>query len=245
MKQYILLASMFLAIVVLAGCGSELRGQQLNETIAQDSCFGIVCGENEICIEGSCGCAEDYKTCNNQCIPENSCCSDDECGIGESCVNNACTFSCENVQCESNKICSEKRQGCFCKEGYKWCELQNSCIPEDHCCTRFECDRDQRCIDTAIRAEVCLEKDNDMNCKILNDLDAKEFLVGGIAFEILLSDNFYTEMATILINEQSHNMTPGLRKLIESGAIVWLRNFDEVGGSCKVFDSRRIGKEKG
>ena len=231
-----------LAILVLSSCSSELRGQQVQiEVDENDPCFEVQCGQYELCSGGNCICQTGFKECNDQCIAEAACCADNECGIGETCVANTCTFSCENIQCESNKICSDQYEGCFCKDGYKWCNLQNKCIPDDHCCTKFDCGRDEKCVNTAIRSEVCVEKGDDKHCRILNDLEPKEYIVGGTKFEIFLEDYFYTDSVELKINEDLVNMTN--RKRIQSkGAIVWLKDLREVGGMCKLFDSRKIDK---
>lgn len=229
-------------VLLLSGCSSELRGQDLDEIVIDDPCAEIVCGAQEVCSEGICGCDEGYKECNNQCIPEDGCCLDSACGVGETCEQNVCTFSCDNLQCESNKICSDDLQKCVCKAGYTWCELQNACIPEDHCCTKFDCGRDEKCVSTQIRAEICLEKGNDRHCNLLNDIEPKKFLVDGKKFEILLSDNFYAEFATLMINNDNFTMADTERKQVEN-AIVWLKELKEVGGNCKIFDSRLIGRK--
>lgn len=230
-------------VLLLSGCQSEIRGQQLGDGIViDDPCLDVTCGATEVCEEGACVCGKGYKDCNGQCIPESGCCGDDQCELGESCVNNVCEFKCENVQCESNKICNESKQGCFCKAGYTWCKLQNTCIPDDHCCTKFDCGRDEKCVNTAIRVNFCIEGGKDRNCKLLNDLDSKDFVVSGKEFEVFMEDHFYTIYAQFLINGGTYTLQEKDRQNIGQDTILWLKDLDYVGGGCKLFDSRRIGR---
>ena len=71
----------------------------------------------------------------------------------------------------------------------------------------------------------------------------KQLLVGGTKFSVSVENNFYTDQVTLLINEGSYTLLPRERKQIDDGTIVWLNKFDEVGGNCKLFDSRLIKGE--
>lgn len=97
-------------------------------------------------------------------------------------------------------------------------------------------------MNTAIRVNFCIEGGKDRNCKLLNDLDSKDFVVSGKEFEVFMEDHFYTIYAQFLINGGTYTLQEKDRQNIGQDTILWLKDLDYVGGGCKLFDSRRIGR---
>ncbi|HPY19625.1 MAG TPA: hypothetical protein PLM08_18205, partial [Polyangiaceae bacterium] len=84
-----------------------------------DGCGGTLsCGDcktGETCQANECQCANGWKPCGSQCIPNSSCCTDTDCTGDQICVGQAC--SCP----PSTKLCG------------------NQCIPNSSCCSDSDC----------------------------------------------------------------------------------------------------------
>lgn len=228
------LVLLVLPILVSACTNSSLKGKTLSDVELKElyPCTGVECSQNEVCNAGACVCSDNFKRCPGQdsCIPEQDCCSDSDCGFGKSCMNNACKFSCTNVKPESNKVCDPAVEGLVCLPGHKWCDEQLRCIPEDHCCTKFDCGRDQRCTKSSWSAEICLENGT-KNCKVLNEGDEKLFKAGDNEATVKLVKTFYNRKATLAIAGKELEILRGESRAINDKTI-FLADIQDYGGAC-------------
>jgi len=95
----------------------------------KDACEDIDCGQNGICVDGTCECDEGYLGTNCErtvcddlnCGPNGTCnlstasCDCDEGYSGTNCENNVC----DNIDCGDNGTCDTTTGACLCNEGYE------------------------------------------------------------------------------------------------------------------------------
>lgn len=135
-SRWLLVVPSFFSIALLAGCGADLTGD-----------CTPVCGENQVCQEGSCACV--FDTCGGLCCSaaqhcENSVClplpcpTKTECPEGLFCVDGTCVFG---QACECNSECRP--------EGPEICDRSlGMCVPgspPQTCIGDYECVAGNRC----------------------------------------------------------------------------------------------------
>ncbi len=235
------LALLLALAVFIAGCTAELRGKPLAGILEQptekDPCFGISCGKNAICKDGACSCLESYKTCNKQapspkniCVGDKGCCSNSDCNKYEVCVSGSCTFSCDKTTCDSNKICYESTKGCYCPDGYKWCDTQVQCIPSSACCGKFDCGRNQACTRTIDSARVCLIG-NEKICRYIA-ATSRDFTMDGKTHTVAADKFFYGKYASFVIDGDEYNLTPGSNVTLGEQTLQ-LEQLKTIVGACQ------------
>jgi hypothetical protein len=114
-------------------CGAN-RVCQTGACVCPTSCCSNDdCGFQGACEAGVCDCKSGARFCQDTCIPEDGCCTDEECpgGTGQTCQNGQCA----------------------CPSGQKDCG--GACILQDACCDRDDCDECELCQDQTCVASVC------------------------------------------------------------------------------------------
>jgi hypothetical protein len=115
---------------------------------------GADCGGNKVCQSG-------------QCVCPTACCSNDDCGTGGACVNDACQClngfqecrgacipaanCCTDEDCSNPRVCDGGE--CVCPTGQKDCS--GTCIPQDACCDADCESTGGRCLDNDSCATTC------------------------------------------------------------------------------------------
>lgn len=231
---------MILLFLASSCSSSTLEGKRLSEGELKEvyPCLGLSCGGDEHCVDGACVCDSAFKRCSldSVCIPVSGCCSDNDCSEGESCVNNQCRFSCSNLQTVSNKVCDPAIKGLTCLAGHEWCAEQEKCIPEDHCCNKFDCGRDKRCIQTSWAIELCLE-DTAKNCRLIDEGQEKLLKTESTETLVKLMGVFYNQRVDLLVNGKKVDMRRNSRYAISPDAMLFLAGIRDHGGSCQKTES--------
>jgi len=240
-----------LAVLLISGCESgALKGTPLDGTsgsddllvdvegsddsLADPACADVTCEGEQTCVSGDCVCGSGLKECNDQCIDENSCCSNDDCGSGSNCESRSCVFDCSNLVCAEGMTCSTSQKRCVCPTNYNWCERQQKCIPADHCCSRFDCRNNERCTDTITTAEICVEESG-RACKIFNTVGRKTLTLPGGDYKINLTRVSFLDSIDLVVNNESFTLGKDQRKSL-GDSTVYIQKFREVGGECRDFD---------
>ena len=128
-------------------CKTGWKGNNCNVPVTplppHDPCNGIYCGNDGVCINGKCICANGWTGVNCQIKPQNPC-SNINCGAHGSCTNGKCICKdgwigsncqikpqdpCFNVKCGTYGSC--KTGKCICKNGWTGVNCQVS--PKDPC----------------------------------------------------------------------------------------------------------------
>jgi len=207
---------------------------QVNEEPVDDACSAVTCSGDKICKEGSCSCDSGKKSCGDSCIDDNACCADDECRSGEKCESGSCLFDCSNLVCPSGMTCDAKAERCLCPTGYKWCEKQDKCIPQDHCCSRFDCRNDERCTNTITTAEICIQNSGKA-CKVFNTVGKKTLVLPSGEYNVNLTKITFLDSIDLMINDEKYIISRDQRAPIDDGE-VFIQKFRELGGDCRDFD---------
>ncbi|NOZ81270.1 MAG: hypothetical protein GXP63_06385 [DPANN group archaeon] len=227
---------------------------------AKATCGDVTCGDNQVCRDGSCYCAENYRTCMNGCIPKEGCCFDQECASG-TCVDHACstavkenpkekdtsvntsaqapkgnqeTSSCDLLACGSNKVCLDTGD-CGCKQGYSWCDFQSRCIPMGNCCDGADCRGATDCQPSGEAVNVCMDFQGEELCKRVTDDRSRFFMMGDETFSVsiikLVDDG---DGAYFRINGKIHER---FRKFtsyaLTSGPTMVYNQYFKYGGGCQ------------
>ncbi len=236
-KLVIFWIALITLLLFISACStSTLEGKKLSETELKEiyPCLNVVCSENSYCVDGACVCNANFKLCNenSECIPKTACCSNSDCSEGESCINGQCKFSCSNLEAVSNKICDPAVKGLTCLAGHKWCAEQKKCIPEDHCCSKFDCGRDKRCVPTFWAIELCLE-DTAKNCRLINEGEEKLLKTGSTETLVKLTSVFYDQKIGLLVDGKKVDMKRSGRYAIAPDTMLFLARIKDHGGSCQ------------
>ena len=227
-------ALLFILTLILSACSSGISGTEFVEI--EDACADVQCPQFSTCLEGTCSCFDGYKECNGACIKDSACCGDEDCGDDEVCEKNICKFSCDKVTCSDNKLCDQEIERCVCPKGYLYCESQKKCIPEDHCCDRFDCRVDERCLPTITSTEICLFENQNRFCKIIDERHPKSINTETQQFNITTQNFFYLKHVDLLVNNQSLRLEPGKSFTMNSDVDIAAYKMREKGGSCLDFD---------
>ncbi|MCH8302259.1 MAG: hypothetical protein IH912_05870, partial [Proteobacteria bacterium] len=150
-------------------------------------------------------------------------------------LENTCTFDCTKLTCRTNQVCDSKLERCVCPQSYRFCDNQAKCIPEDHCCSRFDCGIDEKCIKTVNSAELCLEGDG-RACKLFDTTRDKVLNLNNKEFRIKLENFEYTNKVSVLVNENKYELISDSGTNLGDGFILKIKKIRETGGSCIDFD---------
>lgn len=229
---------LLLAVTVfLTACAPSISGTVINDTPdPDDPCATLLCGPNEVCQEGACECQEGFKLCDEVCIAEDACCTAADCEDNQVCEENKCTFSCDKTICSANKICDESLERCICPENYIFCDSQDKCIPDDHCCNRFDCGIDEKCLPTVTSSDLCFEDDQSKACKLVDTKQNKTIILHGRKFVVGVLNFFYLESLDVSIDNQTFTLAPGIPTAYDNTTKIFTQKMREQGGRCLDFD---------
>lgn len=223
-------------LILLAACQpaldtvptSELPEPKPEITVPEsaDPCETITCEENEICKGGKCECQG--KQCDDKCIPNAECCTDEDCeGLCEN-------YKCVMPKCRVNEILENGE--CECAEGYVYCEPQEKCIKKNDCCYHTDCPRGDRCVDTVWRTRFCAESESKKTCRLLADNGMKEYIeIGNTALRISTNKWFTDGSVTFQINQENVTLPVNGTKIFENLKI-YQEKEEILGGYCKEDD---------
>lgn len=226
-------ALLLVFLVFLAACEPALQTRptseyQLPEETSDEPvnlCADVSCNENEECYQGDCICEEGYKTCNNTCIPDDQCCTTDDCAEG-TCEQGICVQDCHFGETFEDNACD-------CGSDRKYCPEQDRCIPRDACCVHSQCDRDQRCVPVQLRARLCLETDNKTKCRLLADNGRDEVVaVNNVDYRLEATNWWNDNTITFTVNNETIRLDKNDQHTLANIAFYY-ENFEEVGGYCK------------
>ncbi len=217
---------------------TQNRSNLSNSQNLSNPCTGVVCESDKICVNGVCSCEPNKKNCNNLCINKKDCCTNLDCNQNENCISGTCVFSCKSVICPSNKVCEEDFKGCTCPSKYRFCNLQNKCIPNDHCCTAFDCGRgsENRCSATVTSSEICLFSSNKKSCKYYDEGRSKTVETDNKIYDVLVMKYNYTTNAQVAVGNNIYSITPGNKKEVDKEIGMILSPIKETGGDCNKRD---------
>lgn len=204
--------------------------------IGTDTCGGSVCAEDQACVDDACVCVEGFKQCGSACIPEGSCCADSDCQGTEECVANQCVFSCARVICPTNQVCDESQKRCSCPQDYRFCEVQNKCIPAGFCCDRFDCGRSEKCTSSVYSAHVCIYSKQPF-CKYLGDKVSKTLEVEDHIYDITAAEFMYGKKVKIIVDGKAYVMEDGAREKLADGITLVVDEVRELGGKCRPLET--------
>ncbi|MBI4144077.1 hypothetical protein HY486_02430 [Candidatus Woesearchaeota archaeon] len=251
MKRIALLG-LFVFLLIIVGCARQPPEQvpfnnstiapttviNVSEVVQKNPCEGISCNKNEICKEGKCFCAPDFRQCGNECIPVAQCCDNSNCKPQESCVNG---------NCEKTDFCpfmmeyNPEKKTCSCVQATRFCFDQQRCISTENCCDVADCNPlggDERgCISTKYRADICVKFNGGSHCKKAVMGERTSFSFGTDYYDIFV-DNLY-ENGVANIRAEKAGFLSNFSYVKKSGVVsignlsIENRNADMIGGNCK------------
>jgi len=232
LRAYILLV--ILALFLISACAPPVPAGPRREGISlevevTDPCEAVSCSENQICVEGTCVCSEEFKACGSECIALNACCDADDCGEGLVCEEGNCV----KRICNFNEVYDGERDECSCASGTKYCRQQNQCIPRDHCCTLNDCTADEDCAKTTYLATVCL-KDGKTSCKSIAKARSDSFFIDNERYDVTFDDLFQDGIMGLSVNDKkltAVNVEDELQVI--PGLTMFVEKFEVLGGWCK------------
>lgn len=228
MKLKLLLA--VISVFLVVAC-TQIQEEDVAKT--EDQCSGIVCNENQQCVNATCICNEGFKECEEKCISKESCCSNEECNENELCKNNECILSQETILCPYYQTYDEDEKKCVCTEGTIWCNYQKKCIKTDRCCDNYDCEGSKKCIITTRSVYICLEGE-EKTCKYVGENSFVNIYMYGNRYKFAL-EKIYAN------NEMEYSMDDGPLQRLKLGDVtklaqrLYLRFLEikETGGTCK------------
>lgn len=231
----------FVSLFFLAGCEQDtIIAQPPDEALAQQiheqqACATLTCRTNEQCKNGACVCADNFKDCGGMCIPTTSCCSHDDCTEESFCdTDNHCHKKPQT--CDYNQQWNTATESCSCISGTKFCETQNKCIPQHHCCVVEDCTlRRDVCVPTIYSASVCIN-DPKQHCRNILEGAQQRFTLETKSFEILLQNIFQDGAARLLIDENATTATINETVQIDDETTLLVEGVKSLGGTCKTYN---------
>jgi hypothetical protein len=216
----------------------------VTETKLKDPCESVRCASNEVCREGKCFCAPDFKACGTACIPQKECCDSSDCEPQNSCIKGSCV---RTEFCEYNQKYNVQSGRCECSGFTFYCEDQGKCVPKDHCCSIRECVSStgstiKKCTPTSYRLEVCISKGSTKVCSFLDEKKDTKFSLTDTnqkSSEDLFVSSFVYERGLSDVQVKRNNLFKVVEK-IEIGKpksfddlVIETRSVQEMGGLCK------------
>ncbi len=226
----------FILLLILAACETALQTIPTSEYTkpaasepTENPCEGVSCTNGQICQDGICTCGANEKLCDNKCIDENACCTNDDCDSGN-CENNVCTAP------EECKFGEELKKGeCKCTSDKIYCEEQDTCIDREACCMHTECDKFERCVPTLLRSSICLRMGEKKICKAIGGNGRAEiFNAQEHAFRITAQDWWGDGSITFEINDETIRVPQnGTVEYTPANATIFHEGIEVIGGYCK------------
>ncbi len=240
--QIMLLASIVLLLLLLTGCQQQntlvatTPETEFAEKLAEkQKCANVMCGQNEQCSGGECVCADKYKSCNGTCIPTEGCCIQDDCDDEHFCAeNNKCHLSPQT--CDYYEEWNAEKEACDCTQGTKFCQAQNKCIPENHCCTPTDCTfRRDICVPTNYAAGVCV-RDPSLHCKTIVEGNQARFTIDNTPLKITVTNIFEKGNTALRIEDAVKTMQFNTTEQLTQQATISVEHIKNLGGTCKLFN---------
>ena len=232
MFQRFLIAAMTLFLLVLVACapaGTTLHAQPLNVTPPKDLCADVVVGENMRCDAGQLSCDDGFKTCGEGCIPEGTCCTDDDCGADRQCVNTVCV---DRQLCKFNEVWDDERKECSCAENAKFCQEQNKCIPFKSCCWHSDCSG-ERCAPTTYSGTVCIFGET-KKCKVVHEGGVSQsFFFPEGSYEVAVQQVLEDGIFTLRVNDETLSRLETNETRSGEGFSIFVENVNTFGGLCR------------
>ena len=181
-------------------------------------------------------CDSGFKLCGEECIPEDGCCSNDECESFQVCQSNECILK-EDILCDVNAFFDDDRGKCVCEPNKYFCNDQKQCIDLDVCCNRFDCPRSEACAETRLSMYFCFEKNNTiLSCKFVTEGLSSLFSFEGSEYTVSLDELYQDEIADIRINNDTFSkITVNDVKQID-GMDTYIEYFKTFGGTCFEYE---------
>ena len=232
-------------VIFLQACQqASIRAETPDDALLQklseeQKCANKICSQNQQCVSGDCICQSGFKDCNNACIPSISCCSADDCSEGQYCNE-------QNVCKISPKLCSylqtwdAETESCVCSDNAKFCDLQNKCIPKNHCCDVLDCTfRRDICQETKYSARICI-KDDLLHCKTINEGQNDLFLlkndINDMYYRIHVNSIVENGNTNIIVNRNSSKLLLlNTTQQLAINSVIYADYIKHSGGVCKTY----------
>jgi len=248
-----------LAVLVLSSCGpdpSTLVAQPLEDptpvtipNLSQSSnkttvlvtgpitCGNSTCSKDQVCVKGSCQCVKGFKSCQGSCVPESTCCSDKDCQGTEICLVGKCQFSCTRVLCPASQVCDDSQKRCICPQGYRFCDVQDKCIPQDNCCGKLDCGgHDMTCRPTIHSVQICIIGAQ-ASCKYLGEKAPKVFSMDNKTMDITATQFQYDGKVRVEVDGKQFLLSAGQREKVKDDLVIVADDIRQLGGTCKQLNT--------
>ena len=227
--------------------------KQLDDTKSIELCLNVTCGSNTYCSWGSCVCNQGFKVCADQCILNDSCCSNSDCSIDQTCRSGICASIPStpvekpnailnpqinkteqlDVECKSNQEKTANNQ-CTCRQGTRWCDSQYKCIPLDDCCISAECRGTKYCQPFTTSANVCFQTAVDGKvCQRIPQGRTTSIMLASYGFKTNVSNAMFADWVTLDLNGITYS------ELVEEDTVpfndgikIWIDDISVHGGKC-------------
>ena len=232
----------FFALILLAGCEetdtlvAESPDEAVAEKIAEEQvCAGVICGVNQQCKAGVCGCGQKFKLCGDACIPTAGCCVQDDCDDNHFCADdNQCRKKPET--CSYNQEWDAAKESCKCAAGNKFCQEQNKCIPEKNCCVYQDCTlRRDICVKTSYLASVCIN-DPALHCKGVIEGQQALFNLPTTEFKVRIKNILEQGKTIVTINDEQKTLDINAPHQLDTTTTIKLEQIKTIGGVCKTYN---------
>jgi len=201
------------------------------KVVSAEACKDVICGSNSKCVNGNCVCNSGYKKCSGDCILENMCCVDSDCGEYESCRENHCATN----NCGVNEVFDITAEKCDCKSDSKYCPAQKKCIPKSNCCMNSDCDSNERCVFTRYLAVVCVEGGK-KQCRSISSDRGESFSIDGVRYDAEISRFLQDKGLEIKVNDITFILRGSDAQKIGDNVDMYLESIEATGGNCKYDD---------
>ena len=201
----------------------------------EQKCTNVVCGQNEQCQGGTCVCTPKFKPCNAECIPTAGCCIQDDCDDEHFCGEDKECHK-KPQTCDYYQIWDAQKEECTCITGTKFCQEQNKCIPESHCCIPTDCTfRRDICVPTNYAAGVCI-KDKSLHCRTIVEGNQARFTLSNQSFVITITNIFEKGNTAMRINDKARTLTFNASEQLTQDSAISVPHITNLGGTCKLFN---------
>ena len=192
-----------------------------------EACMNVACNSNNHCVAGDCVCNDGYKECNDECILNGACCTEDDCEADESCRD----YACAPDNCKVHEEYDAEKNKCVCDSDSRFCSIQRKCIPKGNCCLHSECSNsDYRCVPTNSLAVLCIAK----QCKSVDADREASFLVKGVRYDVKINHFLQDGGIDITVNAIDYTVPKNGVQTIGAGVDLYIEDIEIIGGHCKL-----------
>jgi len=194
-----------------------------------EACMNVECGSNSKCVDGKCVCNEGYKKCNGECILNDDCCTENDCGARESCRDHKCIPD----NCKVNEKYDSEKNKCVCDADSKYCATQHKCIPKKNCCMHAECDSDYRCTETNYLVTICISGEDKKQCKSVYDDRGEAFFIDAERFDVEIVEVLQGDAVDLKINDIMVPVVGDTLEKLDEKVFAYIEKIEPIGGYCK------------